>query len=108
MGRMYYGNGADAIEIDDVDLAHLRMVAMTKLRRSEGFSLTFASPEHGRTALWVHSAIALRFEFDDAEPIRLDPARVNELAQAAASSAGVVMERSRVAAPTRAELAAVA
>jgi hypothetical protein len=85
---MYYGNSADAIEIDDVDLAHLRMVTMTKLRRSEGFSLTFSSPAYGRTALWVHSAIPLRFEFDDAEPIRLDPARVNEIAQAAASAAG--------------------
>ena len=50
MGRMYYGNSSDAIEIDDVDLAHLRMVAMTKLRRSEGFSLTFSSPAVGRTA----------------------------------------------------------
>lgn len=108
MGRIYYGNSADAIEIDDVDLAHLRMVTMTKLRRSEGFSLTFSSPAYGRTALWVHSAIPLRFEFDDAEPIRLDPARVNEIAQAAASAAGVVMERALTTAPSRAELAAVA
>ena len=108
MGRMYYGNSDEAIEIDDVDLAHLRMVAMTKLRRSEGFSLTLASPQRGRTALWVHCAIPLRFEFESAEPIRLDPARVNELAQAAASSAGIVMARDAEVVPTRAELAAVA
>jgi len=68
MGRMYYGNSDEAIEIDDVDLAHLRMVAMTKLRRSEGFSLTLASPQRGRTALWVHCAIPLRFEFESANP----------------------------------------
>ena len=109
MGRQDYGNVSEGIDVDDVDLAHLRMVAMTKLRRSEGFSLTFSSPTQGRTALWVHCAIPLRFEFDSAEPIRLEPVRVNELAQAAASAAGIVMElAAETAARSRAELAAVA
>lgn len=108
MGRLYYGSSTEPFIVDDVELAHLRMVAMTKLRRSEGFSLTLTSPSRGRNALWVHCAIALRFEFDAVEPLRLDPARVNELAQAAASSAGVVLERAVEAAPARTELAAVA
>ncbi|KXC05704.1 hypothetical protein [Microbacterium hominis] len=108
MGRLYYGNTSDAIEVDDTDLAHLRMVAMTKLRRSEGFSLTFSSPTRGRSALWVHCAIPLRFEFDAAEPIRLEPARVNELAQAAASAAGIVVELAAEAVPSDERRSAVA
>lgn len=108
MGRLYYGNNIDPFVVDDVELAHLRMVAMTKLRRSEGFSLTLTSSSRGRSALWVHCAIPLRFEFDAVEPVRLDPVRVNELAQAAASSVGVVLELAADATSARAELAAVA
>ncbi len=106
MGRLYYGNSLDAIVVDDTELAHLKMVAMTKLRRSEGFSVSFSSP-HGRSTLWVHCAIPLRFEFDSAEPIRLDPARVNELAQAATSAMGIVIEVDE-AVPAAPELAVVA
>ncbi|WP_454129269.1 DUF7882 family protein [Microbacterium aurum] len=92
MGRLYYGNSTDAIEVDDRELAHLKMVATTKLRRSEGFSVSFSAAATGRSTLWVHSAIPLRFDFDSAEPVRLDPAYVNELAQAAASAMGVVID----------------
>ncbi|WP_336630882.1 MULTISPECIES: DUF7882 family protein [unclassified Microbacterium] len=92
MGRLYYGNSTDAIVVDDRELAHLKMVATTKLRRSEGFSVSFSSRERGRSTIWVHCAIPLRFEFDGSDPIRLDPAYVNELAQAAASSMGIAID----------------
>lgn len=107
MGRLFYGTSTDAIVIDDRELAHLKMVATTKLRRSEGFSVTFSSAERGRSTLWVHCSIPLRFDFDSAEPIRLDPAHVNELAQAAASAQGMVVDLDQAAA-ARPELAAVA
>ncbi len=100
MGRLYYGNNTDAIEVDDRELAHLKMVATAKLRRSEGFSITFSSVATGRSTVWVHCAIPLRFDFDSAEPIRLEPAYVNELAQAAASAMGIVIDRD--ACPTEA------
>ncbi|WP_448256334.1 DUF7882 family protein [Microbacterium aurum] len=92
MGRLYYGNSTDAIVVDDRELAHLKMVAMTKLRRSEGFSVSFSAADAGRSSIWVHCAIPLRFDFDSAESIRLDPAYVNELAQAAASAMGIVID----------------
>jgi hypothetical protein len=108
MGRMYYGNSTDAIVVDDRELAHLKMVATTKLRRSEGFSVSFASAETGRSTVWVHCAIPLRFDFDRAEPIRLDPAYVNELAQAAASAMGIVIDLDRAGRAAKSELATVA
>ncbi|GAA1635661.1 RNA polymerase subunit sigma [Microbacterium flavum] len=108
MGRLYYGNSTDAIAVDDRELAHLKVVATAKLRRSEGFAMTFASAKHGRSTVWIHCAIPLRFDFDSAEPIRLDPAHVNDLAQAAASSAGIVIDLDALARAERPELAVVA
>ncbi|MBN9176545.1 MAG: RNA polymerase subunit sigma [Microbacterium sp.] len=108
MGRLYYGNSTEAIAVDDRELAHLKMVATAKLRRSEGFAVSFSSARHGRSTVWVHCAIPLRFDFDDAEPIRLDPAHVNELAQAAASTMGIVIDLDAAARAERPELAVVA
>lgn len=108
MGRLYYGNAAEPIVVDDRELAHLKMVTTTKLRRSEGFSISFSSAQTGRSTVWVHCAIPLRFEFDAAEPIRLEPAYVNELAQAAASAMGIVIDLDAVAERSRPELAVVA
>lgn len=107
MGNLYYGNSAEPITVPDVELAHLKMVATTKLRRSEGFSISFSSARTGRSTLWVHCAIPLRFDFDSAEPVKLDPAYVNQLAQDATSAMGIVMDldASRMA---KRELAAVA
>lgn len=108
MGRLYYGNSSDAIIVDDYELAHLKMVATTKLRRSEGFSVSFASAANGRSTVWIHCAIPLRFDFDSSEPIRLDPAHVNELAQSAASAMGIVVDLDDVNRSARRDLAAVA
>lgn len=107
MGRLYYANATAPIEVDDYELAHLKMVTTTKLRRSEGFSMSFSSAAAGRSTVWVHCSIPLRFEFDTAEPIRLDPAHVNELAQAAASAAGVAVDLDATA-HARPDLAVVA
>jgi len=92
MGRLYYGNSTEPIQVEDGELAHLKMVATTKLRRSEGFSISFSSKKNGRSTLWIHCAIPLRFDFDSAEPVKLDPTYVNQLAQAATSAMGIVID----------------
>ncbi len=76
MGRLYYGNGTEAIEMPDRTLAHLRVVATTKLRRSESFSVSWKHPDGvagGRSTIWLHCSIPLRFEFDAAEVGRAGP-----------------------------------
>mgnify|MGYP006899146968 FL=1 len=108
MGRLYYGNTSAPITVEDGELAHLKVVATAKLRRSGGFAVSFSSAEHGRSTLWVHCAIPLRFDFDSADPIRLDPAYVNELAQAAASSMGIVIDVDAAVRAERPDLAVVA
>lgn len=97
MGRLYYGNTTDGIEIPDRELAHLRVLATTKLRRSESFSVSWTRADcpEGRSTIWVHASIPLRFELDRAEET-LDRRYLEELANAANTSGGVMLD---IAAP---------
>lgn len=102
MGQLHYGYGCDPLEIPDRVLAHLRVVATTKLRRQESFPLTFISPEEqagsGRTTLWMHAAIPLRFEFECAEPAVIERDFLQQLGEEANSANGIVID-GRIEAP---------
>ena len=83
MGMLYYGSATSPIHIDDVLLAHLKVVMATKLRRGESFTMTWRHDEAsqpGRTTLWIEPSIPLRFTFDSADPCTLDPRLVRDLA----------------------------
>lgn len=100
MGSLYYGNSTEAITVPDWTLAHLRVLATTKLRRSESFAVTWKHPDseaRGRSTIWLHCSIPLRFEFDSAEPEALDRQYLDELAHAATSTAGVTFDLSEPA-----------
>lgn len=95
MGRLYYGNTNDPIDIPDRLLAHVKVVAATKLRRSESFTLSWQHPRGsapGRTTLWMQPSIPLRFVFDVAESETLDPEILKRLAAAANTSAGLTID----------------
>lgn len=103
MGRLYYGNSSDAIEIPDRALSYLRTIATTKLRRSESFPVSWQNgdgADSGRSTIWVHCSIPLRFEFDRADAEPLDRRYLEELAQEAASSRGLVLDLAREVEPT--------
>ena len=94
MGTIYYGGSATPIHIDDRALAHLKVVIATKLRRSESFTVTWTHPEdqpRGRSTIWLHPSIPLRFVFDDPEPTELSRAWIEELASSANSSGGITL-----------------
>jgi hypothetical protein len=94
VGTIYYGGSATPIHIDDRALAHLKVVIATKLRRSESFTVTWQHPEdqpRGRSTIWLHPSIPLRFVFDDPEPTELSRAWIEELASSANSSGGVTL-----------------
>src|SRR5687767_10259238 len=70
MGTIFYGGDATPIHIEDRALAHLKVVIATKLRRNESFTLTWRHQDDqpgGRSTIWLHPSIPLRFVFDDAE-----------------------------------------
>lgn len=94
MGTIYYGGSATPIHVDDRALAHLKVVIATKLRRSEAFTVTWRHPDdqpRGRSTIWLHPSIPLRFVFDDPEPANLSREWIEELANSANSSGGITL-----------------
>jgi hypothetical protein len=94
MGYLHYASDPQGVRIPDHELAHLKAVAVTKLRRNESFTLSWVhqSDPPGRTTIWMQPSIPLRFEFDCAEPVPLDPALLRKIADEANSSRGVAIE----------------
>lgn len=81
MGTLVYGHRSAArVEVDDVLLAHLKTVALTKLRRKESFALT-VHESLGRTTLWVHPSTPLQFHFDTDDRVDLDRELIQDLMQ---------------------------
>ncbi|MCX6502004.1 MAG: hypothetical protein NT132_06300 [Microbacterium sp.] len=94
MGTIYYGGTSSPINIDDRALAHLKVVIATKLRRGESFTLSWRHTDdqpRGRSTVWLHPSIPLRFVFDDPEPTVLDRQWIEELASSANSSGGIML-----------------
>ena len=94
MGSLYYGDAKTPIQIDDRALAHLKVVIATTLRRNESFTLSWRHPEGdapGRSTLWLHPSIPLRFVFQDAETPDLSRRWIEELAHSASSRGGITL-----------------
>jgi len=94
VGTIYYGGSATPIHIEDRALAHVKVVIATKLRRGESFTLSWRHPEEetrGRSTIWLHPSIPLRFVFDEPEPPELSRAWLEELARTANSSGGIML-----------------
>ncbi len=91
MGKLFYGDGGDPIDIPDRLLAHVKVVIATKLRRSESFTFSWRYDDGvgGRSTIWLQPAIPLRFVFDTAEAESLDSELLTSLANAASSTAGM-------------------
>lgn len=107
MGTIYYGDAATPIHIEDRALAHVKVVIATKLRRNESFTLSWRHPEGeptGRSTIWLHPSIPLRFVFDDPEPALLNRAWIEELANSAHSTGGITLVPEHIASPITAEL----
>lgn len=93
MGSLYYGS-SKPIQIDDRALAHLKIVVATKLRRNESFTLSWRHPEgqrEGRSTIWLHPSIPLRFVFQESDPPELSRTWIEALAHSANSSGGITL-----------------
>lgn len=102
MGSIYYGGTEMPIHIEDRALAHLKVVIATKLRRSESFTVSWRHPEDqpgGRSTIWLHPSIPLRFVFDDAEPPALSREWIEELAHSANTTGGIMLVDEHVDVP---------
>lgn len=91
---LYYHDEENPIQIDDLALAHLKVVIATKLRRNESFTLSWRHPEGdpvGRSTIWLHPSIPLRFVFDDPVAPELRPEWITAMASSANSSGGITL-----------------
>jgi len=91
---LYYDDADAPILIEDRTLAHLKVVIATKLRRNESFTVSWRHPEGaapGRTTIWLHPSIPLRFVFDDPEPPELHAGWIAAMANSANSSGGITV-----------------
>ena len=94
MAKLFYGTSVEPIVVDDRLLAHVKVVVATKLRRGESFTLSWThgdDKEDGRSTVWLHPSIPLRFVFTDPEPAQLSRAWIEVLADSANSSGGLML-----------------
>jgi hypothetical protein len=92
MGTLFYGDAATPIGIEDRALAHLKVAIITKLRRGESFTLSWQHPDDqrpGRSTLWLHPNIPLRFVFEEPEPPELSRSWIETLMRSANSTGGI-------------------
>jgi len=92
LGKLIYGAPTWSIDFDDRELAHLRIVIVTKLRRGESFSLSWNSDSAsgmGRNSIWLHQAIPLQFVFFGGREPTLNRAWVEALMTKANSASGL-------------------
>ncbi|MDR5701922.1 DUF7882 family protein [Agromyces aerolatus] len=92
MGTLFYGESGTPIGIEDRALSHLKVAITTKLRRGESFTLSWQHPAdqpRGRSTLWLHPSIPLRFVFDEPERPELSRRWIEELMKSANSTGGI-------------------
>jgi hypothetical protein len=102
MGRFIYDTTANAVDIDDRTLAHLRIVMMNKLRRSEPFMFDVEVGDgSGRRSFWIHPSVPLQFHFFGSRQPRINRSWIENLMQAASGPSGltIVPEPDEDAAP---------
>jgi len=95
MGRLRYDGTSEPILIEDVTLAHLKIVISTKLRRQESFMMTWRPVTSGidkRATVWIHPAIPLQFGFDDAENPPIDARLIADMMQALNATGELVLD----------------
>jgi len=92
VGRFIYGATATSVDVDDRALAHLRIVIMNKLRRSESFMFDVEVGDgSGRRSFWLHPSVPLQFHFFGSRQPRINRAWIDELMRVASGPNGLSM-----------------
>jgi len=104
MGLLFYASNVHSpIEIEDRALAHLHVVIGAKLRLQQGFFFSWVGGVEsggGRSTIWLHHAIQLRFVFTDQRRHQLNREWLAKLSASANSRTGLEFIRESEPAPT--------
>jgi len=90
MGTLKYDGVT--VDFDDLLLAHLEIVIVQKLRRQEGFLMTWQDEvglAGGRSGIWLHPAAMLHFHFAGKSRVEIDHEWVKKLMISANSPMGL-------------------
>lgn len=105
MGTLFYGGDRTPIRVDDRILTQLRAVVTAKMRRGEGFLLSWTdsiSIGDGRSSVWVHPACDLHYKFDGSQAAKLDPALIEQLTVESGQARGIELAEATLAHPVSA------
>ncbi len=92
MGRFIYGSAGNSVDIDDRALAHLRIVIMTKLRRSEPFMFEADIGDgSGRRCFWISPSLPIQLHFFGSRQPRINRLWIEQLMQAASGPNGLTI-----------------
>jgi len=83
-----------SIEFEDRVLAHLQIVIVQKLRRREGFLMSWRDGNaigDGRSSIWLSSDIPLFFKFSGGQAPSINAEWIATLSASANSSRGLVV-----------------
>lgn len=94
MATLYYGSDNSPISLPDRLMGYIKVIASTKLRRGESFTLTWTGTEDegGRSTIWLQPAIPLRFVFESPEPEQLVGEYLRALADQSNAASGLVID----------------
>ena len=90
MGSLSY-DGGRPIEFEDRTLAHLQIVIGSKLRRGESFYFSWPASDGGRTTIWLHPALSLRYDYTTNQMPALNRSWVEKLSERAYGPGGLVL-----------------
>ena len=90
MGRFIYDASGNSVDIEDRTLAHLRLVIMNKLRRSESFMFDVEiGVGSGRRSFWMSPSVPFQFHFFGSRPPRINREWVEALMLVASGPHGL-------------------
>jgi hypothetical protein len=95
MGTLIYGHDYQ-IALDDRTLSHLQIAMGLKLRRREGFFLTWNEADAGtqrRCCVWIDPAIPLLFLYEDSAAPSINREWLEQLTQSSNSARGLQVIR---------------
>ena len=93
MGTFKYDSTLTA-EFDDRLLAHLQIVISAKLRRREGFYMSWREPTasgSGRVSIWLDPGIPLMFRYENARALTINRDWLDALSESSNSASGLII-----------------
>lgn len=89
MGTLFYSDTRTPITIEDRALSHMLIVVLSKLRRGEGFGLSWDKDGGGRNTVWINPTSTLQFEFSGEPESTINHSWIEALDRAADSTMGL-------------------